>query len=140
MTLSQNLKRVGPAAAFVAGLALVSSGGAESGVRLLGFALLVGFTLWGFLKVRSSKDEVVRAANNSAMAWGAPIGLGLAFLSIFGLRYSAAANQFVSGLAENANAAMAPSAAAFSLGVFFSCGLVAIASTTAWCAWWFAKR
>lgn len=125
---------------FVAGLMLVSLDPITSPMlKIIGYALLIAVVVWGYLRCRNSTDEVVRAANEAALSWGTPLGLGLALLSIFAVRY-------VSGLSElltetlASGSAVDPSIVGFGTGVLLTCALVVASASVTWVGWWITKR
>ena len=138
MTLTRDLRWLPPTAAFILGMGLISSD-VSGATRIVGFALLVGVTVWGYLRLRDRGDEVVRAANRAAIAWGAPLGLALAFSTIFAVRYLPSWNAFVTETAAQAGA-IGPEAAAFALGILFTGTLVVLATSASWAVWWLTKR
>ncbi len=128
------LQWVAPTALFITGLALFQSG--PSGM-LLGNLCFVALVVWCYLRCRNSEDEVVQAAKVAAMATGAPIGLGLAFGSIFIVRLHPTATEWVTGMTREA---ASPATAGFGMGILFTCLLVAGAVGITWIGWWAAKR
>ena len=98
---------------------------------LFGNALLIGSMIWGYLLWRRSDDEVVRAANETAMSVGAPIGLGVAYLSLFGIP-----TVIVAFSEEKARML----ATGFAFGVQFTCGLVIVFVLLTWGCWWAIKN
>ncbi|MEM6705157.1 MAG: hypothetical protein AAF690_20720 [Acidobacteriota bacterium] len=133
-----DLRWLPPTAAFLVGIPLLGEGVAPP-ARLAGAVLLVGFTLWGYLRCRKQGDEVVRAANTAAVALGAPFGLGLAIGTIFAVRFLPGARGLVEQAAGHAGS-IGPVAAAFGLGVLFTASLIVTATSCAWAAWWLSKR
>lgn len=106
---------------------------------LLGNAIFVGLVVWGYLKCRNSDDEVVRAANNAAMSIGAPIGLGLAFVSLFVVRQVPAVKLYLDERVGRFDPMDALSAG-FGMGILYTCLVVAASVMMTWVAWWVAKR
>lgn len=138
MTLSQDLRWLPPTAAFIVGMAFLSAD-VSGATRVVGFALLVAVTVWGYLRLRDRGDEVVRAANRAAIAWGAPLGLALAFCTIFAVRYVPGLNAFVTETAARSGA-IGAEPAAFALGILFTGALVVLATGASWLVWWLSKR
>jgi hypothetical protein len=139
--VSKELSWILPPLMFVAGLILLGSDPANGvGSLLSGYVLMVAVTVWMYLRFRNSQDEVIRTANVVAMSFGAPVGLGLAFVSIFFLRYLPPVTHFVADLADRSDPSLGPAAAAFSMGILFTCAIVVLCSCVSWAGWWLAKR
>lgn len=141
MSLSQNVRRTIATLMFIFGLIFLGFNPAEGVVLpLIGYVLLVSLTVWLYLHLRNSSDEVVRAANHSAFSFGAPIGLGLSFLAIFVVRFIEPASNLINGLAEGATAGPGAAAAGFAMGILFTCCMVMFCAGAAWMSWWLAHR
>ncbi|MEM7018529.1 MAG: hypothetical protein AAF512_14460 [Pseudomonadota bacterium] len=137
----QDFSWIGPTLMFVFGMILLSLNPANAaGLTITGYALLIGFTVWMYFRCRNSPDEVVRAANVAAVAIGTPIGLALAFLSIFIMRYSPSMMGLITNLAADSNEAVTPAGAAFGMGILFTCAVVFVSVVVTWVGWWIAKR
>ena len=124
-----------PTAAFVIALVMVSFDQVAAPVVFaIGLALFVGLVVWGYLTLRSSEDEVARAANVVAMSIGAPIGLGIAVISLFVVRLIPSVSEWlVATVGQDATAG-------FGVGVLFTSFVVGIATLAAWAIWWSARR
>lgn len=136
----KEMKWVGPTFVFCVGLLLLSeSPSGNTSSVLVGNGLIEGVVVWMFLRCRNSRDEVVRAANVAALAVGAPLGLGLALVSIFVVRLVPQVSTFVGGLVPGVGDVDAVTAG-FGMGVLFTIGVVVLSSILAWLAWWISKR
>ena len=125
-------------AMLFAGLILLGFDGALA--RILGYLIVVAVLVATYLRLRASEDTVVRAANVAAMAIGAPVGLGIAFASIFLVRYVPDLGVYIDTLTAARSVHLGPGAAGFGIGVLFTCVVVVFAAVVAWVGWWMAMR
>ena len=112
---------------------------AEIGLELLGYGMFVALVVAGYLRCRNSQDEVVRAANVAAMAIGAPVGLGIAFVTLFAVRLVPDLQGWLAEFVRRDGAADVVSAS-FGLGILFTCLMVSVVVGVTWFGWWFSKR
>ncbi len=124
-----------PTTAFVIALVMASFDQVAAPVVFaIGLALFVGLVVWGYLTLRSSEDEVARAANVVSMSIGAPIGLGIAVISLFIVRLVPSVSEWlVAAVGQDATAG-------FGVGVLFTTLVVVIATLAAWAIWWAGRR
>ena len=125
-------------AMLFAGLILLGFEGAIA--RVLGYLIVIGVVVATYLRLRTSEDAVVRAANVAALTIGAPVGLGLAFLSIFLVRFVPDLGLYIDTLTAARSVHLGPGAAGFGVGVLFTCVVVVFAAVVAWVGWWIAMR
>ncbi len=140
MKMPKDVKWVLPICLFLGGLLFFQDPGrSRVGALVAGNACFVALVVWMYFRCRDSQDEVVRAANEAALSIGAPIGLGLAFMSIFVVRLFPSVSSWLGGLVGvsiNENAVTA----GFGVGVLVTCSLVVAASFLVWILWWVSKR
>ncbi|MDP6377854.1 MAG: hypothetical protein QF921_10430 [Pseudomonadales bacterium] len=108
--------------------------------RLSGYVLVVGMVVMTYLRLRASEDEVLRAANAAAMTVGAPVGLGLAFVSLFVARFVPAVSDYINALTVHSSEALGAGAAGFGIGILFTCFTVVASAVIVWVGWWMAMR
>ena len=97
------------------------------------FPLILGMVMWWTAR---NKDEVQRAAAFEGFSWGALVGVGLIFMSIFVVRYTPAVADGLQQVASRSNNHQPPAAVGFALGAFFSLMVVWMSMFISRGLWW----
>ncbi len=97
------------------------------------FPLILGMLMWGMAR---NKDEVQRAAVFEGFAWGALVGVGLIFASIFVVRYAPGLADWLQATALRAHNGLPPAAVGFAVGAMFSLMVVWMSMFISRALWW----
>ena len=112
----------------------------DAGQKIVLLALMVGFSVWAFMRHLRQADEVQLAATKFGAVTGTGFGLLTAFVFIVAMRYTPAVADFVASLAAFSNNELPPAAVGFALGSLSTVLFVIITGVVAQALWWSARR
>jgi hypothetical protein len=101
------------------------------------FPMMLGAIMWWTAR---NKDEVQRAAAFEGSTWGALVGVGMIFTSIFVVRYTPGVSEGLQTIALRSRNDVSPAAVGFALGAASSLLLVWISMFVSRGLWWRSRR